>query len=147
MQMQRLKRRREFLAAARGASKAAPTVVVQMRRRGDDGPPRIGFTVTRKLGGAVKRNRIRRRLREAVRLALPGHMRPGRDYVFIGRPEAAVRPFGLLQQDVLDAVERVEASPTRSGGRGRRPDRVKPDRPTPDCPRSDDGGRAAEKTG
>ena len=133
MQMQRLKRRREFLAAARGASKAAPTVVVQMRRRGDDGPPRIGFTVTRKLGGAVKRNRIRRRLKEAVRLALPGQVRTGRDYVFIGRPEAAVRPFGLLQQDVMDAVERVETSPTRSGGRPRKPDRP--------------NGRVVQKTG
>jgi ribonuclease P protein component len=113
MAMQRLKQRREFLAAARGASIAAPGVVVQMRKRGDDGPPRVGFTVTRKLGGAVARNRIRRRLKEAVRLALPGRMRPGRDYVFIGRPEAKLRPFGLLQQDLLDAVERVETSPIK----------------------------------
>ena len=118
MQMQRLKHRREFLAAARGASRAAPTVVVQMCKRGDEGPPRVGFTVTRKLGGAVERNRIRRRLKEAVRLALPGLMRPGRDYVFIGRPEAAIRPFALLQQDLMDAVDRVEASPTKSGRRG-----------------------------
>ncbi|MFW6076815.1 MAG: ribonuclease P protein component [Hyphomicrobiales bacterium] len=133
--MQRLKRRREFLAAARAASKAAPGVVVQMRKRGDDGPPRVGFTVTRKLGGAVQRNRIRRRLKEAARLALPAAMRPGRDYVFIGRPEAAVRPFKLLQQDLMDAVERVETSPMK-GGRPRKSDRPKPDR---------SGGRA--KTG
>ena len=93
-------------------------MVVQMRKRGDEGPPRVGFTVTRKLGGAVERNRIRRRLKEAVRLALPELMKPGRDYVFIGRPEAAMRPFGLLQQDLMDAVNRVEASPTKSGGRG-----------------------------
>jgi ribonuclease P protein component len=116
-QMLRLKRRRDFLAAARGASTGARSVVVQMRDRGDDGPPRVGFTVTRKLGGAVERNRIRRRLKEAARLALPGRMRPGRDYVFIGRPEAAVRPFELLMRDVVDAVRRVETSPTRSGGR------------------------------
>lgn len=123
MQMQRLKQRREFLAAARGASRAAPTVVVQMRKRGDEAPPRVGFTVTRKLGGAVERNRIRRRLKEAVRLALPGLMKPGRDYVFIGRPEARFRPFALLQQDLMDAVDRVETSPTRSGGRGPKSDR------------------------
>ena len=116
MQMQRLKHRREFLVAARGASRAALSVVVQMRRRSDEGPPRVGFTVTRKLGGAVERNRIRRRLKEAVRLALAGVMRPGRDYVFIGRREAAARPFALLQQDLVDAVERVEASPSKSAG-------------------------------
>jgi ribonuclease P protein component len=132
--MQRLKRRREFLAAARAVSRAMPTVVVQMRRRDDEGPPRIGFTVTRKLGGAVERNRIRRRLKEAVRLALADRVRPGRDYVFIGRPEAAVRPFGLLQQDVTDAVERVETSPIKGGGRARPSDRPK-------------GGRPVQKTG
>ena len=126
MAMLRLKRRREFVAAARGASIASPGVVVQMRKRGDDGPPRVGFTVTRKLGGAVARNRIRRRLKEAVRLALPGRMRPGRDYVFIGRPEAKLRPFKLLQQDLVDAVERVETAPIKTGGRTRRSDRPKP---------------------
>jgi len=130
--MQRLKRRREFLAAARGASRAAPAVVVQMLKRGDEGPPRVGFTVTRKLGGAVARNRIRRRLKEAVRLALPGCMKPGRDYVFIGRPETALRPFGLLQQDLMDAVGRIESSPIRTSRRA-----GKPDLP---------GGRAAQKT-
>lgn len=121
--MQRLKRRGEFLAAARAASRAAPGVVVQMRKRGDGDPPRVGFTVTKKLGGAVERNRIRRRIKEAVRLALPGHVQPGRDYVFIGRPEAKLRPFKLLQQDLVDAVERVETSPIKTGGRTRRSDR------------------------
>jgi len=119
--MQRLKHRREFLAAARGASRAGAAVVVQMLKRGDEGPPRAGFTVTRKLGGAVARNRIRRRLKEAVRLALPGCMKPGRDYVFIGRPEAALRPFGLLQQDLIDAVRRVETSPVRDIRRAGKP--------------------------
>ena len=128
--MQRLKRRSEFLAAARAASRAAPGVVVQMRKRGDDDAARVGFTVTKKLGGAVERNRIRRRIKEAVRLALPGCVQPGRDYVFIGRPEAKLRPFKLLQQDLVDAVERVETSPLKSGGgksggQARRSDRSK----------------------
>ena len=122
MQIERLKQRKDFLAVARGASRAAPGVVVQMLKRGDDGPPRVGFTVTRKLGGAVTRNRIRRRLKEAVRLGLAGCMRQGRDYVFIGRPEAAARPFRLLQQDLVDAVSRVETSPMRSGGRAAKPE-------------------------
>lgn len=118
--MQRLKNRREFLAAARGASSAVRTLVVKMRERGDEGPPRIGFTVTRKLGGAVERNRIRRRLKEAVRLALPGRMRQGCDYVFIGRREAAVRPFKLLMEDVVHAVGRLDRS-ARVGGRKDKP--------------------------
>jgi ribonuclease P protein component len=130
--MQRLKQRRDFLATARSASRAAPSVVVQMRNRGDEGPPRVGFTTSRKLGGAVERNRVRRRLKEAVRLALPGRMRPGRDYVFIGRAEAAVRPFGLLMRDLVDAVGRVETSLTRSSGRAHGSDRP---------------GRAVQKTG
>jgi ribonuclease P protein component len=141
--MQRLKRRGEFLAAARAASRAAPGVVVQMRKRGDEGPPRVGFTVTKKLGGAVERNRIRRRIKEAVRLALPGHVLPGRDYVFIGRPEAKLRPFKLLQQDVVDAVERVETSPIKGAGRTRQSDRPTRERPTPDRPKTG----AVRKTG
>lgn len=127
--MQRLKRRGEFLAAARAASRAAPCVVVQMRKRGDEDPARVGFTVTKKLGNAVVRNRIRRRIKEAVRLALPDRVRPGRDYVFIGRPEAKTRPFGRLQQDIVDAVERVETSPIKTGGRPRRSDRPQRDHP------------------
>ena len=61
--MQRLTRRQDFLAAARAASQAMPGMVVQMRARGDDAAPRVGFTCTRKLGNAVTRNRIKRRLR------------------------------------------------------------------------------------
>jgi ribonuclease P protein component len=115
--VQRLKKRRDFQAAARSVSSATRSVVVQMRRRGDEGPPRIGFTVTRKLGGAVERNRIRRRLKEAVRLALPGKVRPGCDYVFIGRRDAAVRPFKLLMEDVVHAVERLQRPPKLSSRR------------------------------
>jgi ribonuclease P protein component len=118
--VQRLKNRRDFQAAARGASSSARSLIVQMRERGDEGPPRIGFTVTRKLGGAVERNRIRRRLKEAVRLALPGKVRQGCDYVFIGRREAAVRPFRQLMEDVVHAVGRLDQTPRTTGRRGQR---------------------------
>ena len=122
--MERLKSRRDFLAAARGASVATRSVVVQVRERGDAGPPRIGFTVTRKLGGAVERNRIRRRLKEAVRLALPGKVRPGCDYVFVGRAGAAMRPFKLLMEDIVDAVRRLEQTPKPGGRRTGRVERA-----------------------
>ena len=59
-------------------------------------PPRFGFTATKKLGNAVTRNRIRRRLKEAVRLVAPGAARAGCDYVLIAREAAATRPFAAL---------------------------------------------------
>lgn len=106
--MQRLKRRRDFVAAARGTSFAATGAVVQARRRDDPGPARVGFTVTRKLGGAVARNRIRRRLREAVRLTLTDRLRAGHDYVFIGRARGLDRPFEALRADLVKAIDRLE---------------------------------------
>jgi ribonuclease P protein component len=108
---QRLKRRKDFLAAARGRSFAASGAVVQVRRREDEGAPRAGFTVTKKLGGAVVRNRIRRRLKEAVRLALARRLKPGRDYVFIGRAQGLKRPFEALQADLRKAIGKLEQEP------------------------------------
>jgi ribonuclease P protein component len=105
--MQRLTRRQDFLAAARAASQAMPGLVVQMRARGDDEAARIGFTCTRKLGNAVTRNRIKRRLREAARLTLPGLARAGHDYVLIGRMTSGQRPFSALQQDLVIALQRL----------------------------------------
>jgi len=113
--MQRLKRRQDFLAAARSASFAATGCVVQMRSRGDAAPARVGFTATRKLGGAVVRNRIRRRLKEAVRLALQGRLRAGHDYVFIGRARGLERPFEALRADLLKAIDRLERQQPAAG--------------------------------
>ncbi len=89
--MERLRQRADFLAAAAGAKAPTPTFVLQMRPRREDGPVRVGFTVSKKVGNAVERNRIRRRLREVVRLSPPSHMRPGHDYVLIGRRAALER--------------------------------------------------------
>ncbi len=111
--MQRLKRRRDFLAARGAPSRATPGAVVQALRRGDDAPPRVGFTVTKKLGGAVTRNRIRRRLKEAVRLALAGKLHRGHDYVFIGRANGMNRPFEALRADLLNAIGKLERQPSR----------------------------------
>ena len=65
--MQRLTQRADFLAAARAAKAPAAAFVLQARKRDDEGPVRFGFTVTKKVGNAVERNRVRRRLREVVR--------------------------------------------------------------------------------
>ncbi|RMF02612.1 MAG: ribonuclease P protein component, partial [Alphaproteobacteria bacterium] len=77
----KLTRRAEFLRARGGRSWAAPSLVIQARERPENGrPARFGFTATKKLGSAVKRNRARRRLKEAVRLSAARHARPGYDY-------------------------------------------------------------------
>ena len=61
---------------------------------------RVGFTVSKKVGNAVERNRVRRRLREVVRLSPPARMRPGHDYVLIGRRAALNAPFERIERGV-----------------------------------------------
>jgi ribonuclease P protein component len=112
--MQRMKRRQDFVAAAKAFSQPLPTLVMQMRNRADQDGPRVGFTCTKKLGNAVTRNRIKRRLKEAVRLALPAHAKAGMDYVLIGRNAAANRPFELLQTDLISALQRLHAKAAAS---------------------------------
>ena len=116
--MERLTRRTDFRAAAGGARASAGAFVVQARRRGETGPARIGFTVSKQVGNAVERNRVRRRLREIVRLAPGGGMREGHDYVLIGRRAALHAPFGDMRRDLDAALRRVHAA--ESSGAARR---------------------------
>ena len=102
--IERLKTRAQFLAAAKGRSVSKGAVVVQTLPREDQASIRAGFTATRKIGGAVVRNRAKRRLREAARLLLPLHGRAGRDYVFIARGGTASRPWARLLDDVKSAL-------------------------------------------
>ncbi|MGF1545276.1 MAG: ribonuclease P protein component [Parvularculaceae bacterium] len=99
-----MKARRDFLAARRSPTARTPAFILAKRVRGDDGPARIGLTVTKKLGGAVTRNRIRRRIREAAAAAFPGLAQAGCDYVAIARPAAATRPFATLLDDMNRAL-------------------------------------------
>lgn len=114
--LERLTRRAEFLAAAKAAYCAKGAVLVQMRARQDDNPQiRVGFTATRKIGGAVTRNRAKRRLREAARACLPSLGFAGCDYVFVARAGTPDRPFALLLEDVRRALSHLarSAAPTR----------------------------------
>lgn len=104
----RLTTRAEFQrAAAKGQKAPMPGVVLQALPRDDGEPARLGFTVTKKIGNAVIRNRTRRRLKEAVRLVLAEHPVSGADLVLIGRAGTAGRDFGALQDDVRRALAKV----------------------------------------
>jgi len=104
--MQRLKQRAEFLAVVAGAKIPAGAFILQARRRDDDGPARIGFTVSKKVGTAVERNRVRRRLREAVRRSAPPHLRAGHDYVIVGRRAALTTDFARLTTELEQSLVR-----------------------------------------
>jgi ribonuclease P protein component len=105
--MERLRRRPDFRAAAAGQRVSVGTFVVQARRRAEAGPVRIGFTVSRQVGNAVERNRVRRRLREIIRLSQGGGMHDGHDYVLIGRRAALAVPFGQMRQELDTALGRI----------------------------------------
>lgn len=119
-----LKKRSEFLRLRGGARFATPSFVVETRPRissvaspsspeasdpaalAADGP-RFGFTVTKKLGGAVIRNRIRRRLKAVVGMVAPALARSNHDYVLVARLAALDRTFADLKKDLERALQRV----------------------------------------
>lgn len=111
--MDRLRQRADFLAVADGARANSAAFVLQSRLRDDDGPIRVGFTVTKKNGTATERNRIRRRLRELVKRLDVISMRPHRDYVLVGRRAALNRDFATMLDDLRSALDRLERQPLR----------------------------------
>jgi ribonuclease P protein component len=104
----RLTRRAEFLrVAAKGRKAAVAGLVLQALPRDDTAPARLGFTVTKKVGNAVVRNRTRRRLKEAARLLLRDHPVTGMDLVLIGRDATRSRDFATLQADLRRALAKA----------------------------------------
>jgi ribonuclease P protein component len=97
---ERLLKRAEFLAVRRGEKRRGRFFLVEVLDRGDGGVPRVGYTVTKKVGNAVVRNRVRRRLKEAVRVHAADDMVPGNDYVIVGRDDALRAPFGQLKAEL-----------------------------------------------
>src|SRR5579883_1068661 len=110
--MQTLKKRAEFRRVLKGRKWVTQAFILQgLRREGETGPPRFGFTISSKavakeIGGqrsrgtAVDRNRARRRLKEAVRLTFPAHAKADFDYVITGRSAALTRNFEDLLADM-----------------------------------------------
>ncbi|WP_425332320.1 ribonuclease P protein component [Rhodoblastus sphagnicola] len=113
-----MKKRADFLAAAKGRRQHRRGFLLQVRARGEDegvGPaPRFGFTVTKKTGNSVIRNRIRRRLREIVRLHAIDGARAGMDYVLVGRIEALTTGFEDLRGEFLSALQKIHSAERKS---------------------------------
>jgi ribonuclease P protein component len=117
-----LKRHAEFQRVRKGARWAGPAFVLEAKeRRHEDWArpseapePRFGFTVTRQIGKAVERNRIRRRLKAAVRDVGPDHARRDFDYVLIARKPALTSAFGAIVSDLVKALERVHRAPAKA---------------------------------
>lgn len=132
-----LKKRADFLRARNGRYFATSGLVLQIGKKSakspdsDDQsapepqntPARFGFTATKKLGNAVIRNRIKRRLREVVREIAPQMAREGYEYVLIGRKSTLKRPFSSLLQDLTLAFAKVHGNRVHDnrahGNRGR----------------------------
>lgn len=103
-----LRHRAEFLAVRRGRRLNGPHFLIEALKRADDGAPRFGLTITRKVGNAVERNRIRRRLREAIRLHAGADMVGGFDYVIVARREILTLPFDDLSKELARRVRKTQ---------------------------------------
>jgi len=128
-----LKKRSEFLRVRGGGRWSSSSFVIETKARvvatqnaaaaaPVDGlpiaaEPRFGLTITKQLGPAVVRNRIRRRLKAAIRELPQDGARPGYDYVLIARAGAGVRLFAELKKELEDALLRVH----HASGRKTRP--------------------------
>jgi ribonuclease P protein component len=109
----RIQKRVDFLACAKAPACARGAVLVQARARDETPLVRAGFTATKRIGGAVQRNRAKRRMREAARLLLPDLAHPGFDYVFIARGGVTTRPWPRLLDAVKSALLRLAADRDR----------------------------------
>jgi len=107
-----LKKRSEFLFVRDGRHQARGGVVIQARKNPNHNLIRVGFTVTKKIGHAVIRNRAKRRLRSVCLELLPQLGEQGTDYVFIARDKTANRPYDDLLDDTRKALKSLAQSPT-----------------------------------
>ncbi|EHS49224.1 Ribonuclease P protein component [Rhizobium sp. PDO1-076] len=116
----RLKSRPQFLAARNGEKRKGRLILLEVLDRKDSAPARVGFTVTKKHGNAVERNRMRRRLKEAVRLKAAFAMQPGHDYVIVARREVLNAPFDQLAAQLTNRIANSQTTNLRSQKAGSR---------------------------
>lgn len=114
-----LTKRADFVAANKGLRNARPGFVL-LTRPNDGSGLRYGVTVTKKIGNAVVRNRMKRRFRELLRAALPDHGLADHDHVLIGRAGGVERDFHTLAQELDTALTRARAG-KGDAARSRRP--------------------------
>jgi ribonuclease P protein component len=101
-----ISKRADFLAANGGRRTTTPGFILLVRDRKDADPAmRVGFTVTKKIGGAVVRNRMKRRFRALAREIMPAKGLAGSDHVMIGRAKGIERDFGLLRDELANALD------------------------------------------
>lgn len=101
----RLKKRSDFLSARNGKKLRGPDFLIECGPRTDGGDtPRVGFTVSKKCGNAPQRNRIKRKLREAIRLHAGIDMKPCTDYVVVARRETIAVPFDKLANELKKRI-------------------------------------------
>lgn len=132
-----LTRRADFVAANRGLRVSRPGLVLLVRAN-DGAGLRYGITVTKRIGNAVVRNRMKRRFRVLVREILPLHGLPQHDHVLVGREGGIERDFALLREELLGALARAAAgkgdpprrkSGPRNGTKGKTPNKSMETRP------------------
>lgn len=116
----RLRKRAEYLAVRGGEKRRGRLFLLEVRDRGDGLPARLGLTVTKKVGNAVVRNRIRRRLKEAVRVHAAGDMAAGSDYVIVGRRDVLDASFDELKTELSRRMRAPRAGgPRRESADGK----------------------------
>jgi ribonuclease P protein component len=111
--LRRLTKRAQYLNAARGQRAGRPAFSLQAIAA-DATEPGVGLTVTKKTGNAPERNRIKRRLRAALRACAP-QFQAQHDYVLVGRREALTLPFSKVVSDLSSAISKVHATPRDPG--------------------------------
>lgn len=117
-----LKKRADFLRAQKGIRRRATGLTLEIcptpEPAAQDGRYRIGFTASRKVGDAVRRNRAKRRLRAAAREILSQQALACTDYVLIARPDTLTRPFGDLLKDLAQSLAAAHLKLTAAGRGG-----------------------------
>ena len=128
IQLTTIKKRADFLAVRGGFRASVTSFLVEAKARpknsGAGREARFGFTVTKKLGGAVKRNRIRRRIKAAITDSHIAVALAGFDYVVVARTAAFDRDFALVREDALKAltlIQKLASAPAKPKSTGESP--------------------------